>query len=133
VAHDYHPDVITLAQNSDVLFIATAASAATRALINRPVLEALGPDGVVVNIARGAIIDEPALIEALADGTIAGAGLDVFVDEPNVPEALRKMANVALAPHVGSATHETRAAMGNLMLDNLDAFFTGRDLPTPVV
>ena len=133
VAHDYHPDVITLAQNSDVLFIATAASAATRSLINRPVLEALGPDGVVVNIARGAIIDEPALIEALANGTIAGAGLDVFVDEPNVPEALRKMANVALAPHVGSATHETRAAMGNLMLDNLDAFFTGRDLPTPVV
>ncbi len=133
VDHDYHADVAALAANSDVLFVATAASAATRALIDRAVLDALGPEGVLINVARGSVIDEDALVAALAEGRLGGAGLDVFVDEPHVPETLLGLENVVLAPHVGSATRETREAMGNLMLDNLGAFFAGRPLPTPVV
>jgi lactate dehydrogenase-like 2-hydroxyacid dehydrogenase len=129
----YHPDARALAAVSDVLFIATAASAQTRGLIDRAVLEALGPTGVLVNVARGSIIDEPALVAALVEHRLGGAGLDVFDDEPNVPEALFSLPHVALAPHVGSATAETREAMGNLMLDNLEAFFAGRPLPTAVV
>ena len=133
VDHDYHADVAALAAKSDVLFVATAASAATRALIDRAVLDALGPEGVLINVARGSVIDEDALVAALVEGRLGGAGLDVFADEPHVPEALLGLENVVLAPHVGSATRETREAMGNLMLDNLDAFFASRDLPTPVV
>ncbi len=133
VPHDYHADVTALAAASDVLFVATAASAATRALIDGAVLAALGPEGVLVNVARGSVVDEDALVAALLEGRLGGAGLDVFADEPHVPQALLGLENVALAPHVGSATRETREAMGNLMLDNLDAYFAGRPLPTPVV
>ena len=129
----YHADVRALAGASDVLFVATAASALTRKLIDRPVLDALGPRGVLVNIARGSVIDEDELVSALVERRIAGAGLDVFTDEPNVPEALLRLPHVALAPHVGSATEETREAMGNLMLENLQAFFANRPLPTAVV
>jgi lactate dehydrogenase-like 2-hydroxyacid dehydrogenase len=100
--------------------------------VSREVLEALGPEGFLVNIARGTVIDEPALVEALAAKRIAGAALDVFVDEPNVPPALLAMENVVLAPHIASATVETRAAMGQLVLDNLRSFFgTGKAL-TPL-
>ena len=133
VPHDYHADVAALAEASDVLFVATSASPATRALIDGEVLAALGPDGVLVNVARGSVIDEDALVAALVEGRLGGAGLDVFADEPHVPEALLGLENVVLAPHVGSATRETREAMGNLMLDNLDAYFAGRPLPTAVV
>lgn len=129
----FHADVQSLAAASEVLFVATASSAKTRGLIDRGVLEALGPQGVLVNIARGAIVDEDALVSAITERRIWGAGLDVFVNEPHVPEALRRSPYVALAPHVGSATSETRAAMGQLMLDNLAAFFAGRPLLTPVV
>jgi hydroxypyruvate reductase len=129
----FFPDARALAEASDVLFVATAASAATKGMINRPVLDGLGPQGVLVNIARGSIIDEPELVSALAERRIWGAGLDVFADEPNVPEALWTLPNVALAPHVGSATVETREAMGNLMLDNLAAFLAGQPLLTAVV
>ncbi len=132
-AHTYHDDLRGLAAASDVLFVATAASAATARIVDRAVLDALGPQGVLVNIARGSIIDEAALVAALVEKRIWGAGLDVFEREPHVPHALLGLDNVALAPHVGSATDETRAAMGQLMLDNLEAFFAGRDLPTPVV
>ena len=132
-AHTFHAELQALAGASDVLFVATAASVETRGLIDSEVMAALGPDGVLVNIARGSVVDEPALVAALAEQRLGGAGLDVFADEPNVPEALRRLPNVALAPHVGSATQETREAMGNLMLENLDAFFCGRPLPTPVV
>ena len=132
-AHAYHADVRALAAASDVLFVATSASAETRGLIDRSVIDALGPRGVLVNIARGAIVDEPELVAALVENRLGGAGLDVFADEPNVPQALLSLPNVALAPHVGSATEETREAMGNLMLENLDAFFSGRPLPTAVV
>lgn len=131
--HRYHDDLRDLAAASDVLFVATAASAATANIVDREVLDALGPHGVLVNVARGSIVDEAALVEALVGGRIWGAGLDVFADEPHVPGALLDLPNVALAPHVGSATAETRAAMGALMLANLEAFFTGETLPTEVV
>ena len=133
VDYPYHPDARALAAVSDVLFVATAASAQTKELIDAAVLEALGPTGILVNIARGSIVDEAALVQALVEHRLGGAGLDVFTDEPNVPEALLTLPHVALAPHVGSATAETREAMGNLMLENLDAFFSGRPLPSAVV
>ncbi|MCQ8240394.1 2-hydroxyacid dehydrogenase [Rhizosaccharibacter radicis] len=133
LGHAYHETLVSLAQASDVLFVAAAASAATAHMIDREVIEALGPNGVLVNIARGSVVDEAALEEALRDGRLGGAGLDVFAEEPVVPEGLRELPNVALAPHVGSATHETRAAMGALVVENLDSFFGGRELLTPVV
>ena len=131
--HAYHEDLRALAAASDVLFVAAAASSETRGLIDRAVLDALGPRGVLVNIARGSVVDEPALVASLLEQRLGGAGLDVFADEPNVPAALLSLPNVALAPHVGSATGETREAMGRLMLENLHAFFAGRPLPTAVV
>jgi lactate dehydrogenase-like 2-hydroxyacid dehydrogenase len=132
-AYDYFPDATSLASASDVLFVATAASPATKGLISRAVLDALGPNGVVINVARGSLIDESAMVQALVEGRIAGAGLDVFEDEPKVPQALFALPQVVLTPHIGSATTETREAMGRLMLDNLEAFFAGRALPTAVV
>jgi len=107
-----------------VLIVAAAGGAGTQGLVNREVIEALGPDGYLVNIARGSVVDEAAMIEALAGGRLAGAGLDVFADEPRVPEALLALDNVVLLPHVGSATKETRQAMGDLCKANLDAWFT---------
>jgi lactate dehydrogenase-like 2-hydroxyacid dehydrogenase len=101
--------------------------------VNRAVLEALGPGGILVNVARGAVVDEDALVAALAAGKLGGAGLDVFVHEPQVPEALFGMDNVVLAPHVGSGTHETRRAMSQLVLDNLDAHFAGKPLLTQIL
>lgn len=132
VDHVYHAELLTLARASDVLFVAAAASTATAGLIDRAVLDALGPDGVLVNIARGALVDEPALVAALVEGRLGGAGLDVFVHEPAVPAALLDLPNVALSPHVGSATLQTRAAMGELVLRNLDAVFAGHEPPSPV-
>ena len=133
VAHTFHPTLVDLAAAVDVLFLALPASGNTRRVVDRAVLDALGPDGVLVNIARGAVVDEEALVAALTEGRLGGAGLDVFEREPHVPAALWTLPNVVLAPHVGSATDETRTAMGQLMLDNLDAFFQGRGLPTAVV
>ncbi len=136
VRHDvsfaYYPDAVALAAASDVFVICAAASASTRRIIGPAVLEALGPKGVLVNVARGSLVDEAALVAALQDGTIAGAALDVFEDEPNVPAALLAMEHVVTTPHIASATHETRRAMGELMLDNLDAFFAGQAMPTTV-
>jgi lactate dehydrogenase-like 2-hydroxyacid dehydrogenase len=101
-------------------------------LIDRAVLEALGPEGWLVNVARGSVCDEPALVEALVNGRIRGAALDVFVDEPNVPAALLELDNVVLQPHAASGTVETRDAMAQLVVDNLAAHFAGRPLVTPV-
>ncbi|USU07964.1 2-hydroxyacid dehydrogenase [Sphingomonadaceae bacterium OTU29MARTA1] len=126
------PDLIELAMSSDVLILASAANGATRHLVGREVLEALGPDGYLVNVARGSLIDEQALAAALEEGRIAGAALDVFENEPHVPEALRANGRLMLSPHIASATVETRTAMAELVLANLDAFVSGRDLPTPV-
>ncbi|WP_083452823.1 2-hydroxyacid dehydrogenase [Mycolicibacterium goodii] len=121
-----------LAAQVDVLIIAAAGGAGTRHLVDREVLDALGPDGYLVNIARGSVVDERALVAALADGRLAGAGLDVFTDEPDVPSELLTMDNVVLLPHVGSGTVETRNAMEELTLANLDAFLQTGKLVTPV-
>jgi lactate dehydrogenase-like 2-hydroxyacid dehydrogenase len=126
VPYRYVPSLVQLARESDFLIVACPGGPATKNLVGAEVLEALGGKGTLVNIARGSIVDEPALVAALANGTIKGAGLDVFADEPHVPEALRTMDNVVLLPHVGSATAETRKAMGDLCKANLDAWFGER-------
>lgn len=131
-AYTFYPDATALAAASDVLVVCAAASASTRHLVNRPVLDALGPQGALVNVARGSIVDEPALVLALQEGRLGAAALDVFEDEPNVPAPLLTMDNVLLTPHIASATEETRGAMGALVLANLDAFFAGQPLPTAV-
>ncbi|MDV3128849.1 2-hydroxyacid dehydrogenase [Mycobacterium sp. 21AC1] len=130
--HTYVSSPAELARGVDVLIIAAAGGSGTRHLVDRDVLEGLGPDGYLVNIARGSVVDEEALVEALAAGRLAGAGLDVFTDEPNVPAALLTMDNVVLLPHVGSGTVETRAAMEELTLANLDKFLESGELVTPV-
>jgi glyoxylate reductase len=129
----YHfvPDLIDLARRSDVLMLAASADNAS-AIITPAVLQALGANGYLINVARGKLVDEPALIAALSDGTIAGAGLDVFADEPRVPNALRSLSNVVLQPHRASATEQTRLAMGEIVLANLQACFAGSPLPTAV-
>ena len=128
----YHPTPAALAAHSDFLVVITPGGAATRKLIDAEVLKALGPQGCVINVARGSVIDETALIEALRNKVIAGAGLDVFEAEPNVPQALREMDNVVLTPHIGSATSQTRRAMAELAFANLNAQLTGQPLLTPV-
>jgi hydroxypyruvate reductase len=128
----YEPDLIALARGVDVLVASCPGGAATRGLISRDVLEALGPRGTFVNIARGSVVDEAALVELLAAGQLGGAGLDVFSDEPQVPEALFTLDHVVLQPHQASATRETRAAMGQLVIDNVAAYIAGRPLLTPV-
>ena len=115
-----------------MLIIAAPGGEATSHIVDAGVLEALGEDGILVNIARGSLVDEPALVAALQDGTIAGAGLDVFADEPAVPGALKAMDRVVLSPHQGSATVDGRAAMGALVVANLDAHFGGKALLTPL-
>ncbi|BAV65176.1 2-hydroxyacid dehydrogenase [Sphingobium cloacae] len=128
----YVADRIDFARQSDVIMVATSGGAEAAKLVDGDMLEALGPGGVIVNISRGSVIDEDALVAALADRRIAGAGLDVFAHEPHVPQALFAMDHVVLNPHQGSATVETRQAMADLVLANLDAWFAGEDLVTPV-
>lgn len=122
-----------LAEESDMLVLCMPGGADTRHMIDAQVLEALGPEGTLVNIARGSVVDEAALVAALHDGRLGAAGLDVFEDEPNVPAALFGRDNVVLTPHVGSFTVEARRAMGRLAVANLVAHFNGEPLPTPVV
>ena len=128
----YFPSPAALAAEVDFLVVITPGGAATRKLINAEVLTALGPQGYLINVARGSVVDETALIAALQDGTIAGAGLDVFEAEPNVPDALCALDNVVLTPHIGSATWQTRRAMGDLSFGNLQAHFAGQPLLSPV-
>jgi hydroxypyruvate reductase len=123
VPYTFVPDLRALAAAVDFLVIACPGGPATRNIVDAGVLQALGTKGTLVNIARGSIVDEPALVAALQKGVIKGAGLDVFADEPNIPAPLLDMENVVLLPHVGSATHETRKAMGDLCKANLDAWF----------
>jgi lactate dehydrogenase-like 2-hydroxyacid dehydrogenase len=129
----YADSPVALARSVDVLVVAAAGGDGSRRLIDADVIDALGPRGYLINIARGSVVDQPALVDALTHGRLAGAGLDVFVDEPHVPEALLALDNVVLLPHVGSATEETRAAMEALTLRNLDEFLTTGRLVTPVV
>ncbi len=119
VPYKYYSDLKQMARDVDVLVCITPGGAATNKIVNADVLEALGPQGTLINVSRGSVVDEAALIEALKSGKLGWAGLDVFEAEPKVPEALRQLDNVVLLPHVGSATYETRAAMGALTVDNL--------------
>jgi len=119
VPYRHFADLAEMASACEVLFVVTPGGADTRKLVSREVIEALGPEGMLVNVSRGSVVDEEALVAALGDGRRGAAGLDVFEDEPNVPEALFSMDNVVLTPHIGSATVETRRAMGNLVIDNL--------------
>jgi lactate dehydrogenase-like 2-hydroxyacid dehydrogenase len=130
VPYEFLPDLKALAAASDFLVVACPGGAATRNIVNAEILAALGKKGILINIARGSIVDEPALVDALADGTIKGAGLDVFADEPHVPPPLMNMDHVVLLPHVGSATKETRKAMGDLCKANLDHWFAGKGVLT---
>ena len=132
LAYAFHATPRELAAVSDFLVVITPGGAATRKLIDAEVLRALGPDGYLINVARGSVVDEAALIAALQQGTIAGAGLDVFENEPQVPEALRALDNVVLVPHIGSATTQTRHAMAARAFANLQAHFAGTTLPSPV-
>jgi lactate dehydrogenase-like 2-hydroxyacid dehydrogenase len=132
VAWTYCDSPVALAEACDVLVVLTPGGAGTEHLVDAAVLDALGPDGYLVNVARGSVVDEQALVAALEEGRIAGAGLDVFADEPKVPEALLGRDDVVLLPHVGSATVQTREAMGRLVLDNVDAFLGRGELVTPV-
>jgi lactate dehydrogenase-like 2-hydroxyacid dehydrogenase len=133
VPHAFEPSVVSLARWADALVLTCAGGPETRHLVSAEVLDALGPRGFLVNVARGSVVDEAALIQALAAGRIAGAALDVFEDEPKVPPALLALENVVLLPHVGSGTEETRGAMADLVLENLRAFFAEGRVVTPVV
>jgi hydroxypyruvate reductase len=130
VPYEYVPDLRTLAAAVDFLVVACPGGPATRNIVDAGVLAALGKKGTLINIARGSIVDEPALVTALQAGTIKGAGLDVFADEPHIPAELLAMDKVVLLPHVGSATRETRQAMGDLCKANLDAYFAGKGVLT---
>lgn len=132
VRYPYYSDLEALARDSLALIVIVPGGAATEKLIGRRVMDELGPEGILINVSRGSVVDEPSLVEALKEGRLGGAGLDVFVDEPNVPEALFAMDNVVLQPHQGSATVETRRAMGDLVLANLSEHFAGRRPPTPL-
>lgn len=130
--HGFRASLLELARDSDILMVACPGGAATRGIVDAAVLRALGPRGIVVNIARGSIIDEPALVAALQDGTIAAAGLDVFDREPLVPDALCALDNAVLMPHRGGGTVETWEECADMVIANLRAHFAGQALPNPI-
>lgn len=130
--YPYFASLKEMAAASDWLIVVVPGTAQTKRAVSREVLEALGPNGALLNIGRGTVVDEAALIECLQTGTLGGAALDVFEDEPRVPKALRDMENVVLQPHQGSATHKTRWAMGDLVVRNIKAHFAGEPLISPV-
>ena len=132
VVYPFVGSALELAAQSDFLVVITPGGAGTRHLINAVVLQALGPKGILVNVARGSVVDQTALIEALENGSLGGAGLDVFEDEPRVPQRLIALPQVVLTPHVGSATQATRQAMADLAFNNLAAHFGSRPVLTPV-
>ena len=133
VNYTYYPSVVELASNCQILIVACPLTEQTRHIINREVIDALGPKGVLINIGRGPHVNEHELVPALVEGRLGGAGLDVFENEPEVPEELFGLENVVLTPHVGSGTVETRTAMADLVLGNLEAHFLSKPLLTPVV
>ncbi len=132
VANRYYSDLVAMARDVDTLIAILPGGPATQNLIDAAVLEALGPCGIFINMARGSVVDEPALIAALRAKKILSAGLDVYATEPNINPAFLELDNVTLFPHVGSASHHTRNAMGQLVVDNLAAFAAGKPPPTPV-
>lgn len=131
--YQYYADLEEMARDVDWLVCIAPGGPSTQGIISRKVLEALGPEGCLVSIGRGTSVDEPAMVEMLQSGALGGAALDVFVDEPTVPEALYALDNVVLSPHQGSATHKTRWSMGDLVVRNLKAHFSGQPLISPVV
>ncbi|XP_027343686.1 glyoxylate/hydroxypyruvate reductase A HPR2 isoform X2 [Abrus precatorius] len=133
MGYKHYPHILDLAANSEILVIACALTQETHHIVNRQVIDALGPKGMVINIGRGHLIDEAELVSALVEGRLAGAGLDVFENEPEVPEQLLGLDNVVLTPHVGSDTQETCMAMADLVIANLEAHFLGKPLLTPVI
>jgi len=132
VSYKHYPDLIEMAKAVDTLVVIVPGGPATTKMINADVLKALGPRGVIINVARGSVVDEEAMIAALKSGTILAAGLDVFAKEPAVPDELRAMQNVVLLPHIGSASVVTRNAMDQLVVDNLKAWFAGKGPLTPI-
>ena len=132
VPYEYFPSAVELARHCDVLMLACPGGAETRHLVNRDVIEALHAQAWIINISRGSVIDEAALIDALRREAIGGAGLDVFENEPHIDTRFHTLDNVVLFPHHASGTFETRGAMSQLVVDNLKAYFSGQDLPTPV-
>ena len=132
VPYAYYPDLLGLARDCDFLVLTLPGGPETKGLVTADVLAALGPQGTLINVARGSIVDETALVAALQSGALGAAALDVFADEPRVPAELMALDNVVLQPHVGSATHGTRGAMGQLVIDNLLAHFAGKPLLTRV-
>jgi lactate dehydrogenase-like 2-hydroxyacid dehydrogenase len=132
VGYPYYASALELAQAVDTMIVITPGGAETRHLVNKAVLDALGPEGTLLNISRGSVVDEDALVAALADGRLGSAALDVFEAEPKIPDALKTMSNVVLTPHVGSATVETRDAMGDLVCDNLIEWLKSGKMKTPV-
>jgi lactate dehydrogenase-like 2-hydroxyacid dehydrogenase len=132
VNYAYCDSLLEMARRCDILMIAAPGGPQTKNIVNREVIEALGPDGILVNIARGTLVDESALIKALKEKRILTAALDVFADEPRVPPELMAMDHVILLPHVGSASQHTRNAMSQLVIDNLLAWADGNDVLTPI-
>ena len=132
VPYQAYPSPLELAQNVDILFLAAAGGPGVKHIVNGPILEALGPKGIFVNVARGWLVDEAALVKALTTGKLGAAGLDVFEEEPKVPEELIGLDNVVLTPHIASNTEETMRAMGDCVLDNVRSWFAGNGPVTPV-
>jgi lactate dehydrogenase-like 2-hydroxyacid dehydrogenase len=132
ISYQHYPNIVEMAKAVDTLIVITPGGPSTANLVNAEVMQALGPRGIIVNVARGSVIDEPALIQALKSGTILAAGLDVFAQEPKVPDELKAMQNVVLLPHVGSASVVTRNAMDQLVVDNLKLWFGGKPVLTPI-
>ena len=133
VPYTYQASLLELARESDFLVLATVGGPSTKHLVNTEIMQALGPNGRLINIARGSVIDESAMVRMLASGELGGAGLDVFENEPKVPDQLKQLDNVVLMPHVASATHETRRAMTDCVLENLQSFFANGKLVTPLI
>ena len=131
-SHPYYSDLLAMARDVDVLVVCCPLTAQTRNLVDAKVLQALGPGGFLINVARGPVVNEAALITALQENRLAGAGLDVFWDEPQVPAALLEMENVVLAPHIGTHTQEIRVERGRKVLANLEAHFAGKPVPYPI-
>ncbi len=132
VDYQHYPNLVEMAKAVDTLIVITPGGPSTANIVNAEVMQALGPRGIIVNVARGSVIDEPALIQALKSGTILAAGLDVFAQEPKVPDELKALQNVVLLPHVGSASVVTRNAMDQMVVDNLKLWFGGKPILTPI-
>ena len=130
--YDYVADLVEMARQSDYLMVACKGGPETQGLVSAAVIDALGPNGTLINVARGSVVDEPALIAGVQEGRLGHAALDVFDNEPHVAPALLALPNVIVQPHQGSATIETRTAIGQLMIDNISAHFAGQPLLTPV-